>query len=93
MNRDETKKAIEIMQAYVDGAEVQFRSNQYVSEDEAPSWAECAHKYWAWGAMDYRIKPKPREFEIALDADGKIAGSLGPYRSPGEVIKVREVFE
>ena len=61
MNREDTKKAIEIMQAYVDGAEIeaQFLDNgnwAKETKDLGPTWNFCA--------CSYRIKPKPREFWV-----------------------------
>lgn len=56
MTREETKKCIEVMQAYVDGTEVETRGDSignhlwYVEEDPA----------WKWSFCLYRIKEEPK---------------------------------
>jgi hypothetical protein len=52
MNIEETKEAIRVMQAYVDGKEV---------EDFSPcqKWKRVTTPRWAWGDTQYRIKPTP----------------------------------
>ena len=49
MNIEETKAAIRIMQAYVDGKEVETMYNGIWSLAHAPRWD--------WDDHDYRIKP------------------------------------
>ena len=56
MNREETEKAIEVMQAYVDGAEIESR---LCGTDE---WIGVENSSWDFKWENYRIKPKPREF-------------------------------
>ena len=92
MNREDTKQAIEVMQAYVDGAEIeaQFLDNgNWVKEtkDLGPTWN--------FGACSYRIKPKPREFWICTTK-----GSHRHYYNCVDhkpvntnYIKVREIIE
>ena len=98
MNREETKAAIEVMQAYVDGAEIEFAN---IGEDE---WAKkTLHMMWDWVHYRYRIKPKPREFWLAKDGDEYAVTEGGRHggmviRTPGkpnraETIFVREVIE
>lgn len=50
MNIEETKEAIRVMQAYVDGKEVEFK---WGSMD----WNSTDKPEWNWSAYDYRIKP------------------------------------
>jgi hypothetical protein len=88
VNREETKKAIEVMQAYVDGKEVEvFR------EDVGPEWFPIAFEgrpfspIWNWEKLDYRIKSKPREFWVP-NIQAAFPGN------PGDGwIKVREVLD
>ena len=49
MNREQTKEAIRIMQAYVDGKEVE---SLYGGK-----WALACIPRWDWDDTDYRIKP------------------------------------
>jgi len=50
MNIEQTKEAIRVMQAYVDGKEVEFK---WGSMD----WNSTDKPEWNWSAYDYRIKP------------------------------------
>ena len=50
MTREQTIEAIRIMQAYVDGQEVEFK---WGSMD----WNSTDKPEWNWSAYDYRIKP------------------------------------
>lgn len=56
MTREETKKAIEIMQAYVDGKEIEdfyapaFNNAWYLQQDPT----------WNWTSREYRIKEEPK---------------------------------
>ena len=50
MNIEQTIEAIRIMQAFVDGKEVEFK---WMSKD----WNSTDKPEWNWSAYDYRIKP------------------------------------
>lgn len=50
MTREQTKEAIRIMQAFVDGKEVQFKWGSM-------GWSSTDKPEWNWSAYDYRIKP------------------------------------
>jgi hypothetical protein len=50
MTREQTKEAILVMQAFVDGNEVEFK---WMSMD----WNSTDKPEWNWSAYDYRIKP------------------------------------
>ena len=50
MTHEQTIEAIRIMQAYVDGKEVEFK---WMSKD----WNSNDKPEWNWSAYDYRIKP------------------------------------
>jgi len=52
MNREQTIEAIRVMQAFVDGKEVEFK---WGSMD----WNSTDKPEWNWSAYDYRIKPTP----------------------------------
>lgn len=74
MNKEQTLKAIEVMQAYVEGKKIQY----------APCggrWREADDPSWDWIGMDYRVKPvskpsinwdhvHPDYNWMATDADG-----------------------
>ena len=52
MTREETKKCIEVMQAYVDGGEIE----ELVSKDS--DWWSVQNPDWNWDYHTYRIKPQ-----------------------------------
>ena len=61
MNKEQTKEAIKVMQAYVDGKEIQYR-------DISLNWVDCGdNPKWQWFLTDYRIKPEPIEFDVVLN--------------------------
>jgi hypothetical protein len=51
MNIEQTKEAIRVMQAFVDGKEVQ---SMYDGK-----WASVTVPRWSWDDTQYRIKPTP----------------------------------
>lgn len=51
MNREETIKAIEVMQAYVDGAEIEA-IDRYIQG----GWRPAERHAWAWNDIEYRVK-------------------------------------
>jgi len=93
MNRKETRKAIEVMQAYVDGAEIECLSKKINYESERDWYTE--EPMWHWPSWEYRIKPKPREFWIWHSADGETLWReiYGPDDDDRDAIKVVEVIE
>jgi hypothetical protein len=53
MNIEQTKEAIRVMQAFVDGKEVQFR------DVGIETWYTLKSYRWNWQDCEYRIKPTP----------------------------------
>lgn len=45
-----TENKIKIMQAYLDGKEIEFRCYSCIS------WNDCTKPTWNWGEVQYRIK-------------------------------------
>lgn len=54
MDKEQTKACIEVMQAYVDGKEIQLRANPH------NEWLLTNSPLWDWAAWEYRIKPAPK---------------------------------
>jgi len=52
MSREETKRAIKVMQAYVDGEDIQIEKYPDV-------WIDQVSPVWDWD-FNYRVKPEPR---------------------------------
>ena len=58
MTREQTIEAIRIMQAFVDGKEVQVRSRKWnPRESLKPDWVDEELSCWNFEDFDYRIKP------------------------------------
>lgn len=65
MNKEETKQAILVMQAFVDGKEIEVMQLKRLGR-----YYVTGHPTWDWSEYDYRIKPEPRVFYIAENIDG-----------------------
>ena len=52
MNIEQTKEAIRVMQAFVDGKEVEYERPDGI-------WMIINSPAWNWHSQDYRIKPTP----------------------------------
>ncbi len=61
MNIEETKEAIKVMQAFVDGKTIQYLSSIGWRDVDPLSTAEMA---WLWGDVKYRIKPEPKDIWV-----------------------------
>ena len=95
MDREKTKAAIAVMQAYVDGEEIEYAKRDIPGVGTACSWD--SHGYtpnFDWHNYDYRIKPKPREFWVRIDHGiaMQISSDSDKQERDGW-IKVREVIE
>ena len=96
MDQRETAKAIEVMQAFVDGKPVEclerFGGNK--------RWYPLDNANWNWHGFDYRVKPESREwwilpecsvvFSSQDDAKHFAAVNTRPVSTP---VLVREVPE
>ena len=72
MNRAETQEAIKVMQAFVDGIEVEFHGQQG-SWTPVPS-DDCTIPTWNFASVKYRIKPKPLEVWVWMHHSGGMNG-------------------
>ena len=68
MTREETKKAIEVMQHFENGGEVQILVYDYGGRQE---WEDCPNPDWNWDYHTYRIKPQPMK---VTEEEKKIIG-------------------
>lgn len=60
MNIEQTKEAIRVMQAFVDGKEVQRHGKQWnPKESLKPDWSDIDEPCWDFDNCYYRIKPTP----------------------------------
>lgn len=57
MDREEVRKAAEVMLAFADGKEIQY-SNK--GQDHWFNWINNSAPSFNWGRFDYRIKPEPK---------------------------------
>jgi len=64
MTREQTIEAIRVMQAYVDGKEVQFRVDD--------GWKGTFIPLWQWHTEDYRIKPTANTASTAVKRGSRV---------------------
>lgn len=57
MTKDETRYAIAVMQAYVDGKEIEFR---HLREGKFFELKDPSSPSWDFHTFEYRIKPSPK---------------------------------
>lgn len=86
-----TKEKIEVMQAYLDGKQIQSKMKKPRYSEEA-GWADwISHKQpvWDFWSCEYRIKPKPRipieEWRV-LYKDGSWSHPFGIARAAKAVL-------
>jgi hypothetical protein len=95
VNIEETKKAIAVMQAFVDGAEIEYGF---------PPCFKCGvtkDPTWNWADKTYRSKTEPREIWVNCYAGEDYVAYATPekaelYRDPlpgATTVKFREVIE
>jgi len=63
MNKDQTRVAIAVMQAWVDGEQIECRARGR----EVWHGGDCADWIWNWEEKEYRIKSRPMEIEVWVD--------------------------
>lgn len=56
-----TKEKIEVMQAFVDGKEIEYRDSDI--------WLPTTDPIWDWDTCDYRIKKTPKYIVLAACCD------------------------
>jgi len=91
---------IKIMQAALDGKEVEYLDTRYTTE-----WAgyKNTEPSWRWNDFDYRIKPEPMELWVNVWSDretnlcweSKENAEAAAHGVPGYIksVKFREVIE
>ncbi len=91
MNREDTKKAIEVMQAYLDGELIEVND----SRSHLHEWEFVVNPVWDWDRRDYRVKRKPREIWIGYDERGEARKfcHTGSYVGDYVAVKFREVLD
>lgn len=68
MNREDTRKAAEVMLHYANGGEVQLKAS---SQSEWASYGDSPH--WDWERCEYRIKPQPVEVKAWAVVHGPLS--------------------
>ena len=70
MTKEQTKQAIKVMKAWVDGENIQARA---IGEKEWDEYDSGWNPNWNWLGREYRVKPKPMEIQVWVDDGGNIA--------------------
>lgn len=74
--REQARHQIAVMQAWVDGKEIEVKSKGYQN-----GWINAEGPCWDWKTYDYRVKPeerKPREITLIVQ-DGPISNNPELY--------------
>lgn len=61
MNKAQTKHAVEVMQAYIDGKPIEY---QRIALSPEPWNAVTVEASWDWWKFNYRVKPEPVEVYV-----------------------------
>jgi hypothetical protein len=70
MTIEATKEAIKVMQAFVDGKEV-----EQIDSEPCCGWEEVSEPLWNWDDHTYRIaKPEPVEICVGMELIGNVTG-------------------
>lgn len=88
MNRENTKKAAEVMLAFVAGEEIEFR------RCDSLTWYLDTDPTWDWDAYDYRVKPKAPPTYFAVDYSlpaRRSAAQIGPLHDCLESAKTAQM--
>ena len=106
MNRERAKELLPIIEAFVEGKDIEFRPYQYnPAEGDPPDWSDLPKfedaviMTFPCDDYEYRIKTVPREFWIDLSPTSTHTRIYKGRPIPGsnaagsERIKVREVIE
>lgn len=103
MNKEQVKEAIEVMQHWLDGGEVEVASRGGVDNMPSLNWFLESEPKWDFEGCAYRIKRKPLEnYVIYKDGCGIISGhedyegakkylSKLPVFNGYRIVKMREV--
>lgn len=54
MTKEDIAECIKVMQAYVEGKQIQY------VDSETEDWADIESPIWNWDTYDYRVKPEPK---------------------------------
>ena len=83
MNKEETKKAIQVMQDFIDGKEIEILINEYQYNDEGDeieftTWVSDNDPDWNWVDQSYRTKPEPKykPYEFTLENLKHLLGNV-----------------
>ena len=91
MTREQAKELLPIITAFAEGKEIQVRSG-------GGAWVLAPDPNFSANHVEWRVKPEPREFELAVKrGDPEMVYSRGLESLRGdakwEIIRVREVIE
>ena len=75
MNRAETKQAIAVMQAWLEGKSIQVASPS--SGKLSEQWLDLKEEQprWDWYTLVYRVKPQPEELYVVYARSGRLVNT------------------
>ncbi len=69
MLNEDTKRAINVMNAWCEGRVIQYKTRDGEWEDYGSIDDNTIAPSWNWVEIDYRIKPEPRTFWLVEEAE------------------------
>lgn len=81
MTREETKKAIEVMQHFEDGGEIEVIKRS----DKKAKWEKTLSPLWDWHTFDYRIKKSMKVTEEEKEIISKPPIFWAKHKETGEI--------
>ena len=81
-----TVEKIAVMQAYVDGKEIECRS------DDCPAWDKTASPLWNWYKTDYRIKPEPEYTPFTFEDAEFLIGKVVKHKKENYLVVITACF-
>lgn len=95
MTREKAASLLPIIQAFAEGKTIQYKH-------PLRGWMDIEDAQFCHDVTDYRIKPEPREWTLAvaeghpLHPDGFVAGEVGKkskLASDWRLVRVREIID
>jgi hypothetical protein len=66
MTKDEARKAAKVMEAWANGAVIQYSRNNPSSWSNISATGPSSAPAWDWYTYNYRVKPETKKFRVCL---------------------------
>ena len=80
-----TEEMIAVMQAYVDGKEIEYESYS--------KWEKVTEPAWNWGGNDYRVKPEPEYIPFTFEDAEFLMGKVVKHKHKHMMLNISTVTD